>query len=175
MNTDQTETGLSPETIINMVLFVAFMAGGAWALSLGFKDSSTAIASSQWPTVQGTVTDSQLSSYEETSGDSSTTRYRANITYRYMVNGHPLIGSQVGFDDLDRTGQSEVEAIIARYPAGSAVTVYYDPARPQTAVLETGLTAGSLLPIGAGAALLVAGLVTGWQGIVRPRLMGGEG
>lgn len=172
MNADQTETGLTPEMIINMVLFVAFMAGGSWALSLGFKDSSTAIASSQWPTVQGTVTDSQLTSYQETSGDSSTTRYQAHVTYHYTINEHPMIGSRVGFDDLNTTGQSEVEAIVARYPAGSAVTVYYDPGRPQMAVLENGLTAGALLPIGVGASLLVAGLVTLWQGIVRPRLFG---
>src|SRR5262249_53504023 len=51
------------------------------------------------------------------------------------------------------TSGEELEEILNRYPAGADVIVYYDPANPQTAVLERDLPLGKLLA-GVGCLLL---------------------
>jgi hypothetical protein len=58
----------------------------------------------------------------------------ANIVYEYSVNGEKLTNNRVSIGE-DR-GDFEVAETIARYPVGTAVTVYYNSRHPQEAVLE---------------------------------------
>lgn len=58
----------------------------------------------------------------------------ADIRYEYRVNGKRYTGQRVSIgEDL---GDGDVAGTLARYPRGSNVTVYYDPADPAQAVLE---------------------------------------
>lgn len=59
----------------------------------------------------------------------------AEITYEYHVGGRSYRGSRVSIgEDL---GNHDVEGRLARYPVGREVSVFYDPSRPQDAVLES--------------------------------------
>lgn len=52
------------------------------------------------------------------------------VLYTYCVNGTTFRGSRVGVEVAD------AESTVARYPAGSAVVVYYDPRDPSESILE---------------------------------------
>src|SRR5262249_45599526 len=45
----------------------------------------------------------------------------------------------------EKTSEHEIEEILERYPVGAEVTIFYDPANPQTAVLERDFMDGKLL------------------------------
>lgn len=58
----------------------------------------------------------------------------AEVRYEYRVNGKRFTGNRVSLgEDL---GDFRVAETLARYPEGTNVVVYYDPARPSEAVLE---------------------------------------
>lgn len=58
----------------------------------------------------------------------------ADVRFEYRVNGKRFTGNRISMgEDL---GDFRVAETLARYPEGSTVVVYYDPARPGQAVLE---------------------------------------
>jgi len=70
-----------------------------------------------------------------------TTRLRhrsPDVVYAYSVDGHVYQGTRVRLSGSGRSSNvgSSVVATAERYPAGAAVTVYYDPANPWDAALE---------------------------------------
>jgi hypothetical protein len=98
-------------------------------------------AASHWPSTPGkvVVSNSQVRDIrviDRTREDGFRFEQRnfANIVYEYAVNGDKLSNNRVSIDD-DR-GNFGIAETIARYPAGSDVTVYFDPLHPQHAVLE---------------------------------------
>lgn len=99
-------------------------------------------ASLSWPTVPGRIVDSRLAEFRDSDGDVSTV---ASIKYAYAVQGTPFEGSRV------KLSNSTAPASVKKYPTGTDVPVYYDPAKLASALLEPG---GSGLK-----ALLVVGLL----------------
>ncbi|QOZ75094.1 DUF3592 domain-containing protein [Bradyrhizobium sp. CCBAU 53351] len=82
----------------------------------------------------------------------------ANVTYEYAVGGRKLRGGRISIgEDL---GNFEVAEKLAKYPAGSIVTVYYNPRHPEQAVLERDLPKGLWGCLGIGTAI-VFGIVFG--------------
>lgn len=81
---------------------------------------------SRWPTVTGRIS----FSWAVLDGE--------RIKYDYAVGGHSYVGHHIswraagGSSSADPTPQELAE----KYPPGSAVTVFYDPNYPATAVLE---------------------------------------
>jgi Protein of unknown function (DUF3592) len=64
--------------------------------------------------------------------------YHPEIAFRYRVGGADYQGSRISFK-FDRDGpQREAQSILDRYPMGSAVKVYYDPANPAFGILQPG-------------------------------------
>lgn len=64
----------------------------------------------------------------------------AEIRYEYHVDGRRYAGSRVSIgEDL---GDHDVEETLRRYPRGSVVTVFYNPEKPDEAVLERGAPEG---------------------------------
>ncbi|MGE3329181.1 MAG: DUF3592 domain-containing protein [Acidimicrobiia bacterium] len=61
-----------------------------------------------------------------------------NVVYAYSVDGHVYQGTRVKLAGQVRAAGSGNGAVATaeRYPAGAAVTVYYDPANPWDATLE---------------------------------------
>ena len=58
----------------------------------------------------------------------------AAVSYDFTADGRQVRGSRIGIGD-DYRG-ADAAPTMARYPVGSVVTVYYDPADPRNCVLE---------------------------------------
>ncbi|MEK7750968.1 MAG: DUF3592 domain-containing protein, partial [Acidobacteriota bacterium] len=59
---------------------------------------------------------------------------------------------------LSGASQDWAQSILERYPTGARAPVSYDPADPNTAVLEPGVTSEAYWLPGAGAAFLLFGV-----------------
>lgn len=81
---------------------------------------------SRWPTVPGKIS----SSWAVLDGET--------LPYRYEVHGQSYVGRHVSWSAGGRSGAGDPtpQELAEKYPPGSDVTVYYDPRRPATAVLE---------------------------------------
>jgi hypothetical protein len=101
-----------------------------------------------WASIQGKVVASGVGTERIADATDSLPRLRKvpKITFEYAVNGKTHRGSRVSF--AERIPDAEVSGIVARYPVGKAVEVFYDPVRPSRAVLErsppTGIARGCL-------------------------------
>jgi hypothetical protein len=96
--------------------------------------------STGWPSVAGVVVDTRsVWSSSPRSGRS----YWPRVRYRYAVGGTAYLGDRVSFRaDYAR---ADAEGAVARYPAGSAVSVSYSPGNPGSSVLEPGTWHDGLL------------------------------
>jgi hypothetical protein len=99
------------------------------------KQSSAARQEAQtWPSTTGTVLMSTIQVRR-------TGRSRSEIpvvVYQYQANGQMYQGNTIRAGDQFGTIRvmGQAQATVARYPAGSTVTVYYNPANPAQAALE---------------------------------------
>lgn len=130
-----------------LTLLGALLAGvAAWSAILGYR-------ASRWPQVGGVV----QSSYAETVGRGKGRHREARITYNYEVSGHLYSSDRLSFS----AGQvvdfgPQPDDMVAMYPSGAAVTVYYSPSDPSTAVLRPGEYLADVLAAGLSG-LLFAG------------------
>jgi hypothetical protein len=114
-----------------------------------------------WPQVSGKVVTSvaelrevRVSDDEREDGYRTENRNFANVTYEYSVGGRKLRNNRISIgEDL---GNFQVAEKLAKYPAGSIVTVYYNPRHPDQAVLERDLPKGLWGCLGIGSAIVVA-------------------
>jgi hypothetical protein len=67
---------------------------------------------------------------QDTTGEITT--FTPVVTYTYVVNGQTLQCDRVGFSPTRN------KKILAKYPKGNPVQVFFDPQHPSTAVLEKG-------------------------------------
>lgn len=88
-------------------------------------------AVSQWPSTMGTVNSSYLESRSSSEGGS--TNYPV-VQYSYQISGQTYQGSKLApGPEVGGTGAGKV---VARYPVGAQVMVFYNPENPSDAVLE---------------------------------------
>lgn len=69
--------------------------------------------------------------------DSSGRGTRPRITYSFVVDGRSYTGSRYSFGEFSSTG-SRARRVVAQYPTGAVVAVYYSAADPSSAVLLYG-------------------------------------
>ncbi len=75
---------------------------------------------------------------------------RPHVEYEYHVAERRCVGTRRVFGGRPLFEAQAAQAVLARYPAGQAVTVYYDPAQPAEATLERrqeGLAGGLLIAL----------------------------
>ena len=105
-------------------VFVGFMAHSFWR---------AADAQLRYKPTTGTVLSSQVTS----SSDSDGTTYGFGIRYRYTVDGQPFESDRYAFGaGKSSDDHARASDLVRRHPAGSQLEVYYDPAKPQEAVVE---------------------------------------
>jgi len=110
------------------LFFLVFSIAGIVGLRWGVRTRRKAIASENWPTVEGKVVSSELPSLLEEGG----TTWKPVIVYGYVVNGTSYLSSRVQFMNVvsgsstfcDPLGKS----ILEKYPVGKTVAVHYNPA-----------------------------------------------
>jgi hypothetical protein len=101
--------------------------------------------SENWVPITGLVTASYVD-MQPGDGDSSTT-YAPVIKYAYQVMGKSYEGSQISFgsEGVTYVSNKKAEKVVARHPAGSQPTIYYDPADLSQAVLERQFNAANAI------------------------------
>ena len=129
-------------------------------------------AASDWPSAPGKVITSnsqvrKVDVLDDTHADGRSTEERnfANIVYEYSVSGQKLTNNRVSIGE-DR-GNFQVAETIAKYPVGTAVTVYYNSRHPKDAVLERELPHGMWGCLGIGAIVMLIAVFGGTIGLSR--------
>lgn len=110
----------------------------------------------RWPSAPGRVVVSKSETRPVKTGPNSTDtepRNFAKIVYEYTVAGRKHRHDRVSIGE--NLGNFEVAETIARYPVGTAVTVYYKPTEPSKAVIERDVPPG----MWKGVTYLVLGMV----------------
>jgi hypothetical protein len=113
---------------------VLFCAAAGLLISLFFlSELRTAMAAARWPAAAGTILSSVAESrYERVGGARSGQRvlvWSPVVEYGYRVGGRDYHGTRVSFGAAVSGPRELAEAAVARYPAGRAVTVHFDPGR----------------------------------------------
>ena len=108
-------------TVIGLLFGLAFVALGWRARQLGLQCG-------RWPHTRGHVIESRV---DESNLETASPKVR----YRYTVGHQEFIGWRVSYSGYGVSRQ-KMQAYIAAYPPGRTVEVYYDPARPERAVLD---------------------------------------
>jgi hypothetical protein len=137
-----------------VVVGLIFIAGGA---VLQLRARARGAKAQAWPTTAGVVIASEV----VTRAMGNSTVLIPVVTYRYEVAGAALesMGLRLGAPQFFNS-KPKAEALAARYPVGSQVTVHYDPAAPATAALDpkVGGGLGPLMAYAFGATLAGLGL-----------------
>jgi hypothetical protein len=82
-----------------------------------------------------------------------------SVSYTFSVAGQEFRGSRVTLVPRNSISLQAVQSVLARYPVGGTVRVYYDPRDPANCVLSTA-TNGSEWAYAIGGALMMgAGLL----------------
>jgi hypothetical protein len=130
-----------------LLLPVAVIVAGGLLIRMSVTIGRRAKASLQSSSVPGTIVVSEM--VEDKAGEISSTQ--PLITYSYVVNAQALRSSRVGFVP------SKSSKVVAKYPRGNPVEVFFDPQEPSSAVLERGGSTRFMVFL--GVALIVGGCV----------------
>ena len=110
-----------------------------------------------WPSVMGKVKSSRVSF------ESSTEKVNGTpwVVYVYEIHGKKYQNSVIVPGDLTLAGNDYAEKVVARYPAGTEVNVYYNPSKPADSFLErySASDSGERSLLIGGNALLVIGTI----------------
>jgi hypothetical protein len=104
----------------------------AYARAIAFQ-----IRAWSFPSVDGQMYDARVKSKPGSRKTAPT--YWAVVRYIYLVDHKAYTGRDVRRSLVTGTGPDTPKKIVAAYPEGSTVRVYYDPASPGDAVLEPGV------------------------------------
>ena len=136
---------LSP-TMEKMALAVLFLAVGIVIAVFSYNGYRTSLASKSWPSATGSIIQSEIEQQTSTSGEGankkSTVKEYPKIAYQYHIDGHRYKSAKISF--LSSIGSAR--QVVSRYPQGKTVPVYYNPDRPEQAVLVPGSPGFNYVP-----------------------------
>lgn len=130
---------------------------GALGVAGGVQAYLSAEDSSRWPSVQATITLSEIAG-EYTDSVKSYWVVRPSIKYAYEVEGQAFEGDRLTFRSIKRSfGMAEhgLERLLNKYPVGQPVQVYFNPADPSQSVLEAGGSTDMLMPTLIGLSIML--------------------
>jgi hypothetical protein len=125
VNTD-TIISFVKQAILFYLIFNVFVIG----IMIYMQNASKAALN--WPSVQGNIKSSRIH-YESSRSKMDPTPW---VEYTYDVDGKTYTSMSISPDGMLTNNQQQAENIVARYPKGAGVTVYYNPSDPSKACLE---------------------------------------
>jgi len=140
------------------------LAIGLLVLAWGAHNLIQAGASRNWPSVQGTVVRSSVTS---TSSRTSSSEYTPKVEYNYEVDGKEYRNNRISFAPKSTSSRSEAESIAGKYAPGKTLPVYYAPGDPKRSVLEREVSLRTYVVPAAGLVILLFGVAV----YVRPSLI----
>jgi hypothetical protein len=105
----------------------------AFRLALGLFNRALARVSRTWPTAAGKVGSCEKRERWTRFG----TVYHLAVSYSFRVGGIEYDCDTVEFGPKWVPDEALIDTLARKYPQGAAVTVHFDPAAPDRAVLET--------------------------------------
>lgn len=97
------------------------------------RSRALGVAAKTWPSTTGKVS----KGFVEVSTSDTSTSYTPKVIYEFTVDSQLYCGDTVRTGIVVmRGGYLGAQQIVDRYPEGSTVTVYYNPANPSQCVLE---------------------------------------
>jgi hypothetical protein len=136
---------------------VIIMSIGLGLFLLGFFQRRKVSASRSWPATTGQISAGRVevthNRGDEDTADSIT--YTPVVQYQYWTGNQWLYGDRIGFVGRGFSTQRQAQAVLANYPVGATVTVYFNPAKPAQAVLERTAAGGMLLVVLGGVIVLL--------------------
>jgi hypothetical protein len=112
--------------IIPSLISLVFVSIGGALITYAIKMSAKARESLSWPSTEGEVAHSAVTYQTDSSQTTGGTAYKADVSYRYKVNGVDYSSSRIALLDLVST-TGRAQNIVERYPDNSRVDVYYNP------------------------------------------------
>jgi hypothetical protein len=152
--------------VCGVIFILGFIGVGIFLIYRSVQSRKRAEASQGWPSTVGQISESRVSHsvHTDTDGDSRDS-YTPTVEYTYQVAGQEYTGGDITFGFKQGYGNaSKAQTVVGKYPVGAQVSVYYDPADPQQAVLERqagGYGVGLVL----GIIFLVIGACLGCGGV----------
>lgn len=122
---------------------LVFTAIGAGTFSFkAWPDYQEAQESLHWTQTSGTVLESKVNEDYRRSGKSSRKKihYSPHILFEYSADGRSMKSTRISIGGTtSSTSSSSAYETVNRYPAGSAVQVFYNPNDSARAILEPGV------------------------------------
>lgn len=130
---------------------LAVIACGLLLIGAAWWSATMNAKAADWPQTRGVIA---LSEHRQaTDGDNDSVR----IEFEYEVAGQRHRGTTVSYAGVPAQS-GEKAALVARYPVGREVTVYYDAADPSRAVLERAPSRAWMAAVLMGLVLVAVGL-----------------
>lgn len=161
--------------LIPIFLGLGALAFGGVFFYFGLRSRRQASAAGNWPSAAGQVTAVSIHTQTNYSSEGApSVSYQPVVEYDYTVIGTPYHGSRVAFG-ADSFGRRQAEGVLAKYPPGTSVTVYYNPDKPEEAVLEKSAQ-GTLLFMIVGGVIAFMGVCFGClgTGVILLAMSGGK-
>ncbi len=116
-----------------VVAALVVLVGASLALR-GARRSHSGAGATTWPVTRGTI----LSSSIQVLRTGTSRREVPLVRYSYQVGLQMYQGSRIRADDEvhDASSGGRAREVLTRYPVGSSVQVFYDPADPARSALE---------------------------------------
>jgi len=152
--------------VVCLIFGAILLPAGSWvACAIGLPTIEAAKASVNWPKVEGTITESDMKTRQEMKNNEQRDMYEALIEFAYKVGEKEYKSRNVEFGGGgESSSRSSIKEVVDRYPMGKKVDVFYNPEKPDEAVLVPGVSLTSYTPVGAGVLIAITGLVLLWFG-----------
>ncbi len=118
---------MSDTTIILLVCLVPMLGVPLLLHWIASSIEAKVEASRSWTRVDGTIVRSRAWQTKN--------NWHADIRYTYSAHGEQRKGRRYCFGGFSG-GREAVQALVARYPEGAVVPIYYDPSNPGSATIE---------------------------------------
>lgn len=162
-------------TIIPYIVFGCFLLFGSFFILIGVMAAWEGLCTKRWPATFGRVLRSGIDTeVRDAPSDRRHTwiLHGAAVVYEYEVAGEKHTANAVHSGNAS-VSPRHAQRIANRYPVGSDIQVYYNPADPKKALLEPGVPPGlwklfvvfgPFLAVGLGGILAKAGVLQLRQG-----------
>lgn len=149
--------------LVNVVAYGAIFLFAAIWICMGVVSGIEGSESRSWPCVSGKIESAGLGYvYADHRGRFS--GYKFSIKYSFQVESHQYTGERIStddmfFGDIFTMGSTLADKLKKTYKRGELVQVCYNPDSPENAaVLETGISHGSIARMAMGLIALVFGV-----------------
>jgi hypothetical protein len=124
------ETAFTYATVIpGLIISFGFIVGGAMAATMSLSQLKLAWSMQAWPKTSGEVRSSRIDI-------NARGLYRPEIEYVFTVGARQIVGKRRTLFAGASSNRVWADTIVAQYPTGSSVTVYYDPNDPRQCIVD---------------------------------------